>query len=172
MGEIEPFRGQLLKLLSGALDVAQVEELKCLLRQIAASDYVGGLPAKVVSDAKRGYGRVQLFREARAELALVVLQPGQRIRPHDHGEYAEHTEDEPVVGLVHVFHGVELNRFYSLTDGTALQETGSRAIEAGEFLELSPTIIHSVENCGSIPAASLHAYIYAQEDPQTKKRRF
>ena len=172
MGEIDRFRGQLLKLLSGALDVAQVEELKCLLRSIAASDFVGELPTKVASDPKRGYGRVQLFREARAELALVVLQPGQRIRPHDHGDYGAHTEVEPVVGLVHVFRGQELNRFYTLNDGASLEETGCRVIRAGEFLELSPTIIHSVENPGEVTAASLHAYIYAQEDPATKKRRF
>ncbi len=172
MGEIDRFRGQLLKLLSGAIGVAQVEELKCLLHAIAATDFVGELPGKVASDPKRGYGRVQLFREARAELALVVLQPGQRIRPHDHGEYEVLTEDKPVVGLVHVFRGEELNRFYSLKDGASLQETACRVLHAGEFLELSPTTIHSVENPGDVVAASLHAYIHAQEDPLTKKRRF
>ena len=172
MGEIDRFCEQLSKLLTGALDVAHVDELKCLLRSIAATDFVGELPAKVASDPKRGYGRVQLFREARAELALVVLQPGQRIRPHDHGDYGAHTEVGPVIGLVHVIRGEELNRFFTLNDDASLQETASRVIHAGEFLELSPTTIHSVENSGEVIAASLHAYLYAQEDPATKKRRF
>ena len=173
MGGIDPFREQLRELLSGVLAAAQVDELKALLREIAATEFVSELVSTVESDARRGYGRVSLFREGRAELGLVVLRPGERIRPHDHGVYeCDASSEARIVGLVLVVQGSELNRFYRVTGTDTLEELSARSVVAGEVIELSPEIIHSVENVGDAVVAALHAYIHAQDDPATGKRRF
>ena len=154
MGYIE-YRERLAELPSAALDAQAVEALKQILRDFARCEDVEGLVQSVEVDAGRGYGRRQLLDFDRGELALVVLHPGQQIGAHDHGIYQD---EDAVVGVVMVVEGVERNCFYTLS-------------KTGE-LELTANLIHSVENATHERAVSLHAYIHAQNDPATGKRRF
>lgn len=144
-------------------------DIEALLEQLRL---LGGVVLRLVEtvpiDPKLGYGRLVLSRGERAEIALVVLNPGQRIRPHDHGFY----NDERVVGAVLVIEGSEFNRFYSFDADSIMKETGERAVPAGEHVVLRSSTIHSVENLGPGRAVSLHAYVHAQGDPRTGKRRF
>ncbi len=165
------------RLLSGPLGAEELEQLKTLLRTVGELPSIKTAIERVKSDPKRGYARVplDLFKGERSEVVLVVLQPGERIRPHDHGVLSLKTEDEddPALGLVHVICGSEQNSFYELREpGGELELVDTRSIAAGEFLVLTQRIIHSIENVGEGVAASIHAYQFAQEDAATQKRRY
>ncbi len=168
MGYIE-YRERLAELPSAALDAQAVEALKQILRDFARCEDVEGLVQSVEVDAGRGYGRRQLLDFDRGELALVVLHPGQQIGAHDHGIYQD---EDAVVGVVMVVEGVERNCFYTLSKTGELTLCGEKDVRSDEFLELTANLIHSVENATHERAVSLHAYIHAQNDPATGKRRF
>lgn len=86
----------------------------------------------------------RLALTAGVEVWLLSWLPHQRTAPHDHGGAA---------GAFAVVLGTLTERYrYS---GSSV---GIRRHTAGEAVSLGPTVVHEIENLGTEPAASVHAY--------------
>jgi predicted metal-dependent enzyme (double-stranded beta helix superfamily) len=90
---------------------------------------------------------VRLLATADYDVWLIGWWPGQRVGRHDHGD---------AVGALTVVEG-------TLVDATLVRSRGAshverRLLRPGSYRPLAADLVHDVQNAGTVPATSIHAY--------------